>query len=211
MIRMTASTPRIKRLMAAAIAVMVCANVSASGVWAQTAAPPPQQTPEPPAEKKNDSPGLINDISRLLGKSVDLFPSLKLTPADPASPSAPTAPGDTVTSAPIPDVAPSPAPSAGPSLPPAAPTPPPAVAAPANPALIPKMVTGRAVCPIAGNGAPDCKAGADALCKTKGMTSGRSLDMDSAHNCSTQNLMAGARSIKDICRTETFVTRAMCQ
>ena len=40
------------------------------------------------------------------------------------------------------------------------------------------MVTGRMACAVAANGAPDCKAGADRLCQSKGYKEGKSLDSD---------------------------------
>ena len=53
------------------------------------------------------------------------------------------------------------------------------------------MVTGRMGCPVAANGAPDCKAGADKLCQTKGYKEGKSLDTDSAEKCSAKVYMPG--------------------
>ena len=38
------------------------------------------------------------------------------------------------------------------------------------------MVTGRVVCPVSANGAPDCKAASDKLCQSKGFKEGKSLD-----------------------------------
>ena len=46
------------------------------------------------------------------------------------------------------------------------------------------MVSGRAACVVAANGAPDCKAGADKLCQSKGYKEGKSLDTDAAEKCS---------------------------
>ena len=37
------------------------------------------------------------------------------------------------------------------------------------------MVTGRVICPLSANGAPDCKAASDKLCQTKGFKEGKSL------------------------------------
>jgi hypothetical protein len=72
------------------------------------------------------------------------------------------------------------------------------------------MVKGRMVCPVSANGAPDCKAGSDKLCQSKGFKEGKSLDTDSALSCSAKSLM-GAKKIDDICRTENYVIRALCQ
>ena len=48
------------------------------------------------------------------------------------------------------------------------------------------MVTGRIDCPVAGNGAPDCKAATDKLCQAKGFKEGKSLTTDSAEKCSAK-------------------------
>lgn len=69
------------------------------------------------------------------------------------------------------------------------------------------MATGRMLCPPAANGAPDCKRGADQLCKEKGYTEGRSVDVESTQKCSAKAYFSG----NGACRTENFVTRAVCQ
>jgi hypothetical protein len=73
------------------------------------------------------------------------------------------------------------------------------------------MVTGRAICPVSANGAPDCKAGADKLCQTKGFKEGKSLNGDSAETCSAKVLIPGRTRKPDDCRTNNYVTRALCQ
>jgi hypothetical protein len=72
-------------------------------------------------------------------------------------------------------------------------------------------VKGRAACPVAANGAPDCKAAADKLCQSKGFKEGKSLDVDTARNCSARALLSGRKPEESECRTETYVTRAVCQ
>jgi hypothetical protein len=72
-------------------------------------------------------------------------------------------------------------------------------------------VKGRAACPVAANGAPDCKAGADKLCQSKGFKEGKSLDVDTTRNCSARALLSGRKPEESECRTETYVTRAVCQ
>jgi hypothetical protein len=72
-------------------------------------------------------------------------------------------------------------------------------------------VKGRAACPVAANGAPDCKAAADKLCQSKGFKEGKSLDVDTARNCSARALLSGRKPDESECRTETYVTRAVCQ
>lgn len=69
------------------------------------------------------------------------------------------------------------------------------------------VATGRTLCPPAANGAPDCKRGADQLCKEKGYAEGRSVDVESTQKCSAKAYFSG----NGACRTENFVTRAVCQ
>jgi hypothetical protein len=73
-----------------------------------------------------------------------------------------------------------------------------------------RVMSGHAKCNNAPNGAPDCVAAADALCKAKGFESGRSLDMTTAEVCPAKVLMSG-RSAPGACKDETFVSRAFCQ
>jgi hypothetical protein len=69
------------------------------------------------------------------------------------------------------------------------------------------MVSGRTLCPAAANGAPDCKAAADQLCKGNGFREGRGVDIESAQKCSAKAYFSG----RGACQTENFVTRAVCQ
>jgi hypothetical protein len=73
------------------------------------------------------------------------------------------------------------------------------------------MVSGRTICPIAVNGAPDCKMGADKLCQSKGYKEGKSLNTDSAQTCSAKVLIPGRTRKPDDCRTDNYVTSALCQ
>jgi hypothetical protein len=73
------------------------------------------------------------------------------------------------------------------------------------------MVTGRAICPVSANGAPDCKMASDALCKARGFKEGKSLNSDSAETCSAKVLIPGRTRKPDDCRTDHYVTRALCQ
>jgi hypothetical protein len=75
----------------------------------------------------------------------------------------------------------------------------------------PSMVTGRTICPASANGAPDCKAASDKLCQAKGFKEGKSLSADSAETCSAKVLIPGRTRKPDDCRTDTYVTRALCQ
>ena len=73
------------------------------------------------------------------------------------------------------------------------------------------MVTGRAACVVAANGAPDCKAGADRLCQSKGYKEGKSLDTDAAEKCSAKAYIPGRKREPGDCKTENFVIKALCQ
>jgi hypothetical protein len=73
------------------------------------------------------------------------------------------------------------------------------------------MVSGRMVCPPGADRTPDCKAGADKLCQGKGYKEGKSLNTDSAETCSAKVLIPGRQRKPDDCRTDTYVTTALCQ
>jgi hypothetical protein len=72
-----------------------------------------------------------------------------------------------------------------------------------------RMVSGRQTCPITDNGAPDCGAAADLLCRARGLKSGTSVDVTSARECPTRALIQ--REARAECKNVTVVTRAMCQ
>jgi hypothetical protein len=78
-------------------------------------------------------------------------------------------------------------------------------------ARIPKtrMVSGHQTCPVSANGAPDCNAAAEKLCKAKGLKSGTSLEVTSARECPPRALLQ--KEARAQCKDVTFVTRAMCQ
>jgi hypothetical protein len=73
------------------------------------------------------------------------------------------------------------------------------------------MVSGRAACLVSANGAPDCKAGADRLCQSKGYKEGKSLDTDAAEKCSSKVYLPGYKRQPGDCKNENYVTRALCQ
>ena len=73
------------------------------------------------------------------------------------------------------------------------------------------MVSGRVICPASANGSPDCKLGADKLCQSKGYKEGKSLNTDSAEACSAKVLIPGRTRKPDDCRTDSYVTSALCQ
>jgi hypothetical protein len=73
------------------------------------------------------------------------------------------------------------------------------------------MVAGRMICPVSANGAPDCKVGADKLCRSKGFKEGNSLNTDSAETCSAKVLIPDRTRKPDDCRRDNYVTHALCQ
>jgi hypothetical protein len=75
----------------------------------------------------------------------------------------------------------------------------------------PLLVSGRMICPPSPNGAPDCKAASDKLCQAKGFTQGKSLASDAAETCSAKVLIPGRARKPGDCRTDTYVTSALCQ
>jgi hypothetical protein len=164
-----------------------------------TAPPPSSTSPDRPATApREENPGLINEIGKLWDKSTSMLPSLIPSADKPAA-------GPMETAVPRPGAAPD-----------RVVAPPPAVEAPPavpNPslALVPSMVSGKIQCPTAGNGAPDCKAGADQLCQSKGYRDGKSLSSDSVEVCSAKRLIPGRERKPDDCHTNYFVTRAICQ
>lgn len=75
-----------------------------------------------------------------------------------------------------------------------------------------EVVSGRVKCPLAVNGAPDCKSAANRLCTDAGFKEGRSIDSDSAEDCPASVLLSDkAPPAPAECRVENFVIRALCQ
>jgi hypothetical protein len=184
----------------AALPILVLATTAA---WPQTAPPslgiqsPAQQSipdrpqPQQPAPQQNEpappsppeNPGLINELGKLWDKSKSILPTLKSPQEAIEDLNAHTK-------------------DAGEGL-----------SRLANPSLIKPslMVSGRMGCPVSSNGAPDCKAGADKLCQSKGYQEGKSLDTDAAEKCSPKVYLPGRKREPGDCRTENYVTRALCQ
>jgi hypothetical protein len=73
-----------------------------------------------------------------------------------------------------------------------------------------RVVTGHEKCRLASNGAPDCVAAANDVCKARGFSQGKSVDMTTAEICPPKVYMQG-RSDGARCVTETFVSSALCQ
>lgn len=73
------------------------------------------------------------------------------------------------------------------------------------------VVAGRERCATTAQGASDCRGAAEALCRSKGLAGGRSLDIQSADKCPARVWLSGRRPAPGECPVESFVTRAMCQ
>jgi hypothetical protein len=137
-----------------------------------------EPAPSSALPEREDNPGLINEMGKLLEKTLSILPPLK-------------SPQETI------EDLNSRAKDAGDSL--------------TNLAKPSSLVTGRMGCPVAANGAPNCKAGADKLCQAKGFKEGKSLDTDAAEKCSAKVYLPGYKRGPGDCRTENYVTRALCQ
>jgi hypothetical protein len=74
-----------------------------------------------------------------------------------------------------------------------------------------RVVDGRERCTLAGNGAPDCRQAAEAICRSKGFGSGSSVDIESAQKCSARVWLSRRPSEPGDCEMQSFVTRAVCQ
>ena len=177
-----------------AVAAVSMLLLATGAGWPQTAPPPPSlgvQTPaqqaaplqaEPAPPAREENPGLINELEKLWDKSKSMLPTLK-------------SPQETIDD--LNARAKDATRDAGESLS--------RLAKPSS------MVSGRMVCPASSNGAPDCKLGADRLCQAKGYKEGKSLNTDSAETCSAKVLIPGRARKPDDCRTNNFVTSALCQ
>ncbi|MGX9391061.1 hypothetical protein ACWX0K_04345 [Nitrobacteraceae bacterium UC4446_H13] len=144
-----------------------------------------------PAAPRTENPGLINEIGKLLERRQPLFPALTL-PSLELSPAAADRAGSDRESAPNGK--------------------PESNGLPRLDLKIPSMQTGREKCPVAANGASDCKAAADALCRAHGYKEGKGTDTDATQKCSAEALLlSGRKSQPGACRTDYFVTRAWCQ
>jgi hypothetical protein len=177
--------------------VLALALLAPGAAWSQAAQPQPslglQSPAQPPLPAQGasqpveppapaENPGLINEIGKLFEKSKSLLPTIK-------------SPGETIDD--LNARAKDAARDAGDSL-----------TSLAKPSL---MVKGRAACGVAANGAPDCKAGADKLCQSKGYKEGKSVDTDAAEKCSPKVFIPGRQREPGDCKTENYVTRALCQ
>jgi hypothetical protein len=73
------------------------------------------------------------------------------------------------------------------------------------------VVSGFERCVLASNGAPDCETASLALCKSKGYAAGKSVDITSSRKCPAAVWLEGRQPTDDECKSEAFVSRAICQ
>jgi hypothetical protein len=74
-----------------------------------------------------------------------------------------------------------------------------------------KIVSGRERCETAANGAPDCRGATEALCRSKGLAAGKSLDIQSVEKCPARVRISGTQPTTGECRLESYVQRAFCR
>jgi hypothetical protein len=73
-----------------------------------------------------------------------------------------------------------------------------------------RVIAERATCPVAPNGAPDCRAAAEGICRGHGFASGSSIDFQTAEKCPPIALNRPDNE-PPRCVIESYVTRALCQ
>ncbi len=73
------------------------------------------------------------------------------------------------------------------------------------------FASGREECTLAANGAPDCRAAAENLCRTHGFATGTSVDYQTSEKCPPAYRLSSRERPEGICPLEHFVTRAMCR
>jgi hypothetical protein len=74
-----------------------------------------------------------------------------------------------------------------------------------------RVAEGRERCTIAANGAPDCAAAAEAICKAKGFGTGKSLETQATQKCPARVWLSGRPPAEGECAVETVVIRSVCQ
>lgn len=191
-------TTRCSRIAATLLPTILLVTIAMTdSAWSQAAAPqapapppqseqvpqgePPAAAPVPAEPPHKENPGLINELGKLFKHPSSVLPEMKSTGQ--AIEDFNSRAGDVTKSAA--DALSRLAKSPG--------------------------VSGRVACPVSANGAPDCKAAADKLCQSKGFKEGKSVDTDSAETCSAKALIPGRQRKPDDCRTDNYVTRAICQ
>jgi hypothetical protein len=73
-----------------------------------------------------------------------------------------------------------------------------------------RVIAQRTICPVAPNGAPDCRVAADTVCKAHGFASGSSVDFQTVENCPPVALNRPDNE-PQTCVIESYVTRSLCR
>jgi hypothetical protein len=73
-----------------------------------------------------------------------------------------------------------------------------------------RVIAERTVCPVAPNGAPDCRLAAETVCRSHGFASGSSIDFQTVQKCPPVALNR-PNDEPAVCVIESYVTRALCQ
>jgi hypothetical protein len=73
------------------------------------------------------------------------------------------------------------------------------------------FASGHEQCTPAANGAPDCRAAAENLCRARGFATGTSVDYVTSEKCPPAYRLSSRERPEGICPMEHFVTRAMCR
>jgi hypothetical protein len=76
---------------------------------------------------------------------------------------------------------------------------------------VPGVAGGHEQCTLAGNGAPDCRVAAEALCRARGFATGTSVDFVTSEKCQPPYRSSGRDTPEGACTLEHFVTRALCK
>jgi hypothetical protein len=76
---------------------------------------------------------------------------------------------------------------------------------------VPGVAGGHEQCTLAGNGAPDCRVAAEALCRARGFATGTSVDFVTSEKCQPPYRSSGRDTPEGVCTLDHFVTRALCK
>jgi hypothetical protein len=202
----------------AALAAIALVAATWSAAWAQgapasggpaqasgqpaAAAPQPQSAPGSafPAQPGGEKPGFIAEIGRWLDDARGKLGALPPPPVPPPLPAPPPLPNEAAKNA---------ADATQNAMRNAAEVTKDAVTAIGRiPAT--RVVEVRALCPLAPNGAPDCRVAATSVCRGKGFTSGDPVSVRSSENCPPAVLLSGRQPSAGECPTETVVLAAAC-
>jgi hypothetical protein len=74
-----------------------------------------------------------------------------------------------------------------------------------------KVLEIQQLCPVAGNGAPDCASAATNVCKAKGFSDGHPIDIRTAERCKASLWVSGQTPTAADCSVETVLLRVACQ